>query len=406
MPRPASRGNRGTDHVAECRHHRTLAGGLADRGQSVGGFAGLTDRNHQRIRFDDRVAVTKLRRLLHRGGDSGDVFEVVLPDQSGVHAAAASGDHNPGDLREFARGQVQAGEDRVAHLEIDPAADRVFDGFRLFKDLFEHEVRIISLFGGGGVPVDLGDFAFDRHVFDVAQVDLFRSQQRDVAVVEVDHLPGVGQQRGDVAGDEVLVFADADDDRTSFAGDHDLIRIEQRDDRKSVGPGELLKRRCGRGEQVPLVSVRDQVGDHFAVGFGAEGVSFGPKMAPQLLMVFDDAVVDNRKAAGFIEVGMCVRGRRCAVGCPAGMGDAAAAEGFEFGPGGDGFRERLDFPDTFDGVEPALRGHRQAGGVIPAILQSFESVDQDGATGRDPTYPMIPHIKFAILTYSQKCVLM
>ncbi|MPN18547.1 hypothetical protein SDC9_165907 [bioreactor metagenome] len=89
-----------------------------------------------------------------------------------MKAAAAGGDDDPGDPGQVAGREPDAVQHRRRHLMVDAAADRVLDGFRLLENLLEHEMRIIALLGGGGVPVDLGDFALDRNIRNIAQVHI------------------------------------------------------------------------------------------------------------------------------------------------------------------------------------------------------------------------------------------
>jgi hypothetical protein len=74
--------------------------------------------------------------------------------------------------------------------------------------------------------------------------------------------------------------------------------------------------------------VVDQVGDHFGVGLALEHVAERGQFGAQFVVVFDDAVVDQRDARLFrrrreVRVGV-VRGRRAVRG-PAGVGDAGEA---------------------------------------------------------------------------------
>src|SRR6266849_2919538 len=101
----------------------------------------------------------------------------------------------------------------------------------------------------------------------------------------------------------------------------------------------------------------NQVGDDFGIGFGHELVALGAQALAHLFVVLDDAVVHHRHTAG--NVRMRVLLRRHAVGGPARMRD----------------------PDV-PGEGPRARRHsvedRDPGGVVAAILEPLQPLDEDG----------------------------
>ena len=103
----------------------------------------------------------------------------------------------------------------------------------------------------------------------------------ELAVVEVDDLAGVADERGHIAGDVHLAVADADDQRRTVAGDDDPIGVVGVHHREAVGavdPVEhvehgSLQRGCGRPG--------DEVGDHLGVGVGGELHAVGAQLVAQ-----------------------------------------------------------------------------------------------------------------------------
>ena len=73
-----------------------------------------------------------------------------------------------------------------------------------------------------------------RRAFEVEHLVAVARQHAHLAVVEIDDLARVLENRGDVARDVVLAFAEADEQRASLARADDLVRILARDHRDAV----------------------------------------------------------------------------------------------------------------------------------------------------------------------------
>jgi hypothetical protein len=120
----------------------------------------------------------------------------------------------------------------------------------------------------------------------------------------------------------------------------------------------------------------DEVGDDFGVGDGAELVAVGDEPLLELVVVLDDAVVDNDYVAGAVEVGVCVDFVGLAVGGPAGVSDA---KGAREGGLGDGCDEVVDLASGFAYVEGAVAiDDGDACAVVAAVGEPGEPVYDDG----------------------------
>ena len=119
----------------------------------------------------------------------------------------------------------------------------------------------------------------------------------------------------------------------------------------------------------------DAVRDHLGVGLGGELVTAPLELVAQLLVVLDDAVVDDRQAVER-DMRMGVALARDAVGGPAGVGDADLAAGGRLLEG------LLEHPHLADRAQAGevLRAvqDRQAGRVVAAVLQPPQALHQDG----------------------------
>jgi len=123
-----------------------------------------------------------------------------------------------------------------------------------------------------------------------------------------------------------------------------------------------------------------RVGDDFSVRFGHELVALGDEFGLEGEVVFDDAVVDDYQGAGAVAVGMGILFCRAAVGGPAGVADA---EGAGDGAGGENGFEVAQLAGGATELQGAVgaAGDGDAGGVIAAVLEAAQALDDDGHGG-------------------------
>ena len=124
------------------------------------------------------------------------------------------------------------------------------------------------------------------------------------------------------------------------------------------------------------VVVRQQLGHHLRVRLGPEGVALLHQLRPQQGVVFNDAVVDNGEQAVFTDLRVCVDVVGLPVGSPAGVSHAQRT-----GHGAALLRQigqRLQTALGLADAQPLRAAHGHAGGVVAAILQTAQAVQQDG----------------------------
>ena len=124
----------------------------------------------------------------------------------------------------------------------------------------------------------------------------------------------------------------------------------------------------------------------FGIGLGGEAVAFFDQLFLEGDVVLDNAVVHDDDAAGAITVRMRIFLRGAAMRGPAGMANAIGAV------------DRLQADDFFEVAQlafgaadlqsVAVPGNRDAGGVISAIFQPLEPIQNDG---HDSLLPHISH---------------
>ncbi|CUJ06086.1 Uncharacterised protein [Achromobacter xylosoxidans] len=347
---------------------------MLERGQRVGGFARLRDRDDQRARVRHAVAVAVFAGNFDRHGDLGDRFDPVLGGQAGVVAGAAGQDQQRVDVLEDLVGVVaeQLGRDGLDVLQ------RVADGARLLEDFLLHVVAVGAEFSRAGVHLHGMHLAFHILAVGVHDPDARQLQVDDVAVFQVDDLVGGAGQRQRVRGQEVLVLAHPHHQRRTLARADHAVRFVTAEHGDGVGAMQAAHGVLHGLEQVAGIQVVDQVRDHFGVGLAFEDVAHGLQLGAQFVVVLDDAVVHQRDARLVIaqvremRVGI-MRGRHAVRG-PAGVGDA-------------GETLHLVLRDLFGQLGHALGAARaaqvavgvdgDAAGVIAAVFQPLQAFDQD-----------------------------
>ena len=165
----------------------------------------------------------------------------------------------------------------------------------------------------------------------------------------------------------------ADGERAPLAGDDHQIVIAAEDHGDGKGAFETAQRvehRLNRVVARPQFA-GDEMGDDFGVGVAGEGGAFGDQLFLQLAIILDDAVMHDRDVVGHVRVG--VRFGRLAVRGPAGMADAGLAEQRRR------FQPRLEIAQLAFGAaaaELALLNRGDAGGIVAAIFQPLQRIDQ------------------------------
>src|SRR5690606_15487310 len=115
-----------------------------------------------------------------------------------------------------------------------------------------------------------------------------------VALLQIDELIGYLQQGQGVGGDKTLFTALAYDQGAAHTCTVQGIGLVLVDNPQCVSTVELGQGGAEGAEQVLFLAVvmGQQVGDYFGVGFRGEAVAQLLELLAQLVVVFDDAVVD------------------------------------------------------------------------------------------------------------------
>ena len=262
----------------------------------------------------------------------------------------------------------------------DPGGDGLSDGLGLLHDLLEHEVGVAALLGGGDIPVDGGmGLGRDGAHLGIEVVHRVCGEDGDLPVLQIDHVPGVLDDGRHVGGDEVPLRAEAQDQGALLPGGDEGVGVVRADDAEGVGalhPPQDPAHGLQHAAALLIVELQ-QLGHHLAVGLRGEFHPLAQQVFLDLLVVLDDAVVDQGHLAALAHMGMGVDVVGLAVGGPAGVADAQVP--VEVRPVMAELPQRLQPALALADLQSQLlRPHSDAGGVIAPVLHPLQTIQQDG----------------------------
>ena len=190
-------------------------------------------------------------------------------------------------------------------------------------NFLDHKVGIAALFGRLVVPCDGERRLFNGVFVDVHHRHLVGLQNGDLAGLHDQILLGVFDEGGDVASHEVFPVAKADQKGVFLPHADDFAGFVLADDAKGIGAADIAQRLDHSVEKVAglLVVVVHQMRGGLGVGLRGKSVALFGQKGLELLVVFNDAVVQQRDVLAAVGVRVFVGGP--AVRRPSGMSDAA-----------------------------------------------------------------------------------
>ncbi len=198
--------------------------GIAQRGQGVGGFAGLRDGDEQGVRLHHHFAVAEFAGDFDLARDPGQFFEPVTGNHTGVVAGAAGDDLHVAHFGEQLGGLRAEGLHQ--HLIMAQATfERALNHRRLLVDFLEHVVAEFTLVGGFGTVAVLHGLALDGIAVYVPDLHVIAANFGDIAFFQVHEAVGDLTQRQLVGGEEVLTQTQTDHQRAATARSNQTIRL-------------------------------------------------------------------------------------------------------------------------------------------------------------------------------------
>src|SRR5690606_14585139 len=181
-----------------------------------------------------------------------------------------------------------------------------------------------------------------------------------------------------IRGNKVFTDAYANYQRAAAAGNHQMIRFGRVDCTESVGTVQERNNVQYCAQHVLVVAYAftvQQVHDNFSIGVRQELVTICDQFLAQAFVVFNNAVVHQRKLVTG-EVGVCIALAGYPVSGPAGVGDAGAAACRLGKQLVSKFLDLANSAYTFEGSGFFLDDCK-TGRVVTAVLQTFEPFQQN-----------------------------
>ena len=342
--------------------------------QRIRRLAGLREGHDQGVRTSERLPVPELARLLHAALHPGQRLEPVAGHEPRVVGGAAGDDLHGADPVEH-RGGART-ERRLQHPAfVATAGEGRRHGLRLLVNLLRHEVPPLPAIDHRGAQGVREHGTADRPAGSIHHPHRLRGHVDDVPVLEDHVLPGNPDEGRDVGGDEVLAGPDPDDEGASPDRRDEAMRVVRGHHPEGVGPFEDQDRVPDGFEKVEAAReiVVDPVSDHLRVGLGVEPVPRLQEIGPDVRMVLDDPVVDDRDLLAAHE-GVRVRLGRLPVRRPASVGDPGAPvrpvpcdERLELG----------HLPHRPHPVD-AVPHHRESRRIVAAVLDPPQTFEEEG----------------------------
>jgi len=121
--------------------------------------------------------------------------------------------------------------------------------------------------GGLGAEFQNRGLTIDRLVVQRRDPEAARFEPRHFVVLKIDDLVGVLGEGGDVRGRQGFIRANAQDQGAAAPRHNDLLRVSLVQHGNAEGAANLKQRFVNGRLQVTLVSLGNQVDEHFGVGF-------------------------------------------------------------------------------------------------------------------------------------------
>ena len=370
-------GNGGAHDVDDGQGFGSLLLGLAQGGQRISGFTGLADDNHQSVFRHKGVPIAEFRGKLHPDGNFCQILQHILGGHAHVVGRAAAdnpylsegGDSIPGQPGFFQiNGAIRA-----------DGAQSVLHRLGLLVDFLHHEVLIAAFFGGFRIPQDLHRLFGNFVPVQIEEGDALGGQAGKLQIAQIVHRAGVFQNGGHIRGKVLFPVLGAENHGAVLSGGVNLPGVVPEQHGQSIGAADAdhgVIDGIHRGVGVFFIVVIDELHSHFRIGGGVEGIALAQELFPQLLIVFDNAVVNGDHIAVVRAVGMGVFLAGFAMGGPTGVADAAVSrqraaavrfflQCFQPPLGLDNLHRRRSIP------------HGQTGRVIAPIFQLGKAVQQN-----------------------------
>jgi len=250
--------------------------------------------------------------------------------------------------------------------------ESILDSLRLLVDLFEHEVLVAFLFGSICIPAYVEYFSVDRLAIFVIYVDFVLGQDDSLVVLDQIYLSAVFEERRNIRCYKVETFADSRYQRCILTNCDDLVGLVRRDDGDGICSPHVLNGLVDCLEKISIIVYAHKVCYNFGVSFRSERYSVFPlQPLAYLLIVLDDAVVDNSDGVVLIAVWVGVYIARSAVCRPTRVPDTDRSIKII---SADDLFEVFDLANVLSYLDLVADRKSDSGGIVTSVFKTLESV--------------------------------
>src|SRR6266404_915997 len=362
--------------VADRQNLRALLFRFAHRRNRVGGLTRLRDRYYQCLVVDDRVAIAKLRSVIHLDWNPRQFFEHVLAGHRRMQARSASDRLYRSELAKLGFANLHLIQIDATRRLRDAADGRVSNRARLLVNLLQHvmlEAALLRRYRVPGYPVNLRR---NRIALEVSDRHAGSREHRHFAVAKIEHVARVIKQRGNIRSNEVFVITKPDHDGRALPDCNYLLGLIRRHDRKRIEASKLRDRAPDCRFQSGLAFVEilfNQVGDDFRVGLGDKGVVFSLQRPLERKEVLYDSVVNHHDATRAVTMWVSILFGRPSVRSPSRVTNSVCAvERFQANT----FFEVSQLAFSAANCENAFLIHdRDSRRIVAAVLELLQPVE-------------------------------
>ena len=188
------------------------------------------------------------------------------------------------------------------------------------------------------------------------------------------HFVGVPHHGGNIRRHKMAFIAHADNQGTPPSGHNDLIGNITMDNPESESPLYLTHGLSNRVRQIAVKIKGNQLRQNFRIRFRPERNALFLQLFFQKVVIFNNAVVNDKNVVRFVPLRMGVLYRGFTVRCPTGVGNAdAALHGLAIHKGFQA-RDLSQFPETGNFVAVL---NCKACRVVSPVFKSFQPFNQD-----------------------------
>ena len=195
-------------------------------------------------------------------------------------------------------------------------------------NLLNHEMLIAGLLRGLRIPFNLYKLLFNLVTVQIVEGNLSLLYPAQLHIADIIYISRMLQNRRHIRRNIGFSVSHSQNHGAVFSRHIDLFRIIPEHDSKRIGTADThhgMVQCVHRRPQILFIIIIHQLNGHLCIRFRIETVSVLQKLLLQLLIIFNNSIVNADNGSLVIAVGMRIVLRRLSMSRPAGMPDTAVS---------------------------------------------------------------------------------